>query len=87
MLGEQSTAPELPDTPYIKSMEVARDFLGPGALLDGGFVSSDAFLPCGGGSDMGQRRGGRKRKVDFPGGNTETESAPCSCLPFWSRDE
>jgi len=33
-------------------MEVARDFLRSGALPDRGFVSSDAFLLCGGGGDV-----------------------------------
>lgn len=45
VLGKQSTASELPNTDYIKLTEVARDFLGPGALHYGGFVRSDAFLP------------------------------------------
>lgn len=47
VLGGQSTASELPASCYIKPREVARDFLGPGVLPDGEFVSSDAFLPCG----------------------------------------
>lgn len=53
MPGEQSTASELPDTHCTEPMEVARDFLGPGALSDRGFVSRVAFLPRGGGTDMG----------------------------------
>lgn len=84
MLGEQGAAFELPGSSYTKPRKVARDFLGPGALPDGRFLGSDAFLPCGGWGDMGQMG---RRKVDFPGGNTETESAPCSCLLFCSRDE
>lgn len=48
MPGEQSTASELPDTHCMEPTEVARDFLGPGA-----FASRVAFLPCGGGGDMG----------------------------------
>lgn len=87
MLRKQSTASKLPDTSYIKQMEVTRDFLGPGALPDGRFINSDAFLQCGGEADMGQRERGVRRKVDFPGGHTETESAPCSCLLSCSRDE
>lgn len=87
MLRKQRTASEPPGTSYIKQMEVTRDFLGPGALPDGRCMNSGAFLPCGGEADMGQREGGRRRKVDFLGGHTETESAPCSCLLFCSRDE
>lgn len=49
VLGKQSTVYELPHADYIKLMEVARDFLGPGALPNGEFVSSDTFLPHGGG--------------------------------------
>lgn len=53
MPGEQSTVSELPDTHCMEPMEVERDFLGPGALSDRGFVSRVAFLPRGGGTDMG----------------------------------
>lgn len=53
MPGEQSTASELPDTRCMEPTEVARDFLGPGALSDRRFASRVAFLPCGGGRDMG----------------------------------
>lgn len=48
MPGEQSTASELPDTHCTEPVEVARDFLGPGALSDRRFVSRVAFLPRGG---------------------------------------